>query len=90
MIILQKDRILDLSRAEIVGIRLSEGQSDTYEMWAYFANDSIGKYVFSIPNDINKESLLRFLAEIKHNNQLILTPQELIERYRKLHTGEGG
>lgn len=83
VIILQKDRIIDLSRMNEIRVCIKYGRYGEYELRAFGnRDDNIGCYVCDVPDRSEIIEILRFLAEIKHNNHLILTPQELIERYK--------
>jgi len=81
-IIIQNERIVDLSRMNVIEACLKYGRTE-YELRAFEdRRDNIGYYICDVPDRSEIPKMLRFLAEIKHDNHLILTPQEVIEGYK--------
>jgi len=83
-IIIQNERIVDLSRMNVIRACLKYGRYNEYELRAFEdRRDNIGYYICDVPDRSEIPKMLRYLAEIKHDDHLILTPQEVIERYKK-------
>jgi len=82
-IIIQNERIVDLSKMNMIEACIKYGKSSEYELRAFEdRRDNIGYYICDVPDRSEIPKMLRFLAEIKHDNHLILTPQEVIEGYK--------
>jgi len=82
-IIIQNERMVDLSKMSVIEACIKYGRCNEYELRAFEDHrDSIGYYICDVPDRSEIPKMLRFLAEIKHDNHLILTPQEVIEGYK--------
>jgi len=85
-IIIQNERIVDLSKMDVIEACIKYGSGE-YELRAFEnRQDNIGYYICDVPDRSEIPKILRFLAEIKQDNHLIMTPEEVITRYRDRDT----
>ena len=87
-IIIQNERIVDLSKMNVIRACIKYGRCGEYELRAFEDRDSIGYYICDVPDCSEIPKMLSFLAKIKHD-RLILTPQEVIQMEKVIGGKDG-